>query len=298
MENYKGKVAVVTGGANGIGLGIASELGKRGCNIVITDINVEWGKEATKRLESEGSKVMYIEHDVTKEASWDNMIEIVKKEYSEIHYLFNNAGIMLRPRPLTQMTMKDWQWVIDVNFWGALFGLRKFTDLMLSQEANGLIVTTASTASVAPFSLWGPYSVSKAAVLRTVECYQAEANMMKNPKVRYAVAMPGTVESEISNCEVYRPDEYMACDERAEYVAPSKAGTPQGEALGKLTAEVATERILKQIDYGYTYIFTHRDLTTGLLLEQVNAVLLNKQVVDQTSYDYGYYAKKIERKKA
>ena len=76
----------------------------------------------------------------------------------------------------------------------------------------------------------------------------------------------------------------------------SQPGTPEGEALGKISAELCAERILKQIDYGYTYIFTHRDLTTGLMLEQLNSVLLNKPVTDQLVYDFSYYQKKMERK--
>lgn len=297
MENYKSKVVVITGGANGIGYALAEAIGNLCGKIVITDINTEWGEESLTKLKALGIEATYIEHDVTKEESWDAMIAAVKSRYPEVNYLFNNAGIMLRARPTNMTTLKDWKWLMDVNFWGVLFGLRKFTDIMNLQEKGGLIVTTCSTASVAPFSMWAPYTVTKAAALRLVETYQSEATYKKQTKVRYAAILPGTVVSEISNCECHRPEEYRNEGEPlAEKLPVSQPGTPEGEALGKISAETCTERVLKQIDYGYTYIFTHRDLTTGLMLEQLNSVLLNKPVTDQLVYDYGYYKKKIMRK--
>lgn len=297
MENYINKVAVITGGANGIGYGVAEAIGKQGGKIVITDINTKWGADALAKLKALGIEATYIEHDVTKEESWDAMIATVKGKYSEVNYLFNNAGIMLRARPTSSTTLQDWKWLMDVNFWGVLFGLRKFTDIMNAQDNGGLIVTTCSTASVAPFSMWAPYTVTKAASLRLVETYQCEATYMGETKVRYCAVMPGTVVSQISNCECNRPEEYRNDGEPLAEEGPvSQPGTPEGEALGKISAELCAERILKQIDYGYTYIFTHRDLTTGLMLEQLNSVLLNKPVTDQLVYDFSYYQKKMERK--
>jgi NAD(P)-dependent dehydrogenase (short-subunit alcohol dehydrogenase family) len=295
MEDYKGKVAVITGGANGIGFGIALALGRKGCNVVITDINVKAGKAAEEALHGEGIKSLFIEHDISQEEHWDSVIETIKKEFTEIRYLFNNAGVLNRAVPLKKMTMGDWQWVMNVNFWGTFLGLKKFTELMEEQAVNGQIITTASTAAVAPFSNWTAYSVSKAAVVRLVESYQAEANLAKNKKVKYSVILPGVVETNIFNSELVRPAEYSSSDVKRKEIAAKRAGSSEGDTAGKITVELAVERILKQIDYGYTYIYTHRDLTTTLILEQTNAMLLNKEPVDQLIVDYAYYAKKLQR---
>ncbi|MGI6217994.1 MAG: SDR family NAD(P)-dependent oxidoreductase [Coriobacteriales bacterium] len=296
MENYEGKTAVVTGGGSGIGREIARQVGKKGAKVYITDINVKWGQETEKLLKDEGIDAKYIEHDVTKEESWDKMIDQVLSESKTVDYLFNNAGVMLRARPTSKTTLKDWQWLVDVNFWGILFGLRKFTDIMNKQEGKGVICTTCSTASVAPFSCWAPYTVTKAASLRLCETYQSEANYFKNDKVRYAAVMPGVVETQISNCEVYRPEEYRNEGEPlAEEVPPSDVNSMEARLLGKITPEVAVERILKQLDYGYFYIYTHRDLTTGLMTEQFDTMLLNKPITDQLVYDFAYYRKKVLR---
>lgn len=297
MENYKDKVAVVTGGASGIGYAIAEAVGKKGAKLVIADINREWGAAAEKKLRDQGIEATYIFHDVTKEENWDKLADAVYAKYPEVNYLFNNAGIMLRARPTDATTIKDWKWLMDVNFWGVLFGLRKFTEIMQGQASGGLIVTTCSTASVAPFSMWAPYTVTKAASLRLVETYQCEATYMGNDKVRYAAILPGTVVSQISNCECHRPEAYRnEGEELAEEQPVSQPGTPEGEALGKISAELCAERVLKQIDYGYTYIYTHRDLTVGLMVEQFDSMMLNKPVTDQLVYDFGYYQKKLERK--
>ncbi|AET68490.1 dehydrogenase of unknown specificity, short-chain alcohol dehydrogenase like protein [Desulfosporosinus orientis DSM 765] len=295
MEDYKGKVAVITGGASGIGFGIALALGQKGCNIVITDINVKAGKAAEIKLNEEGIKASFIEHDISNENSWDTAIEMIKLKFSEVHYLFNNAGIVNRAVPLNKMIIKDWQWVLGVNLWGPLFGLRKFTELMDGQAVQGRIITTASTAAVAPFSKWAAYSVSKAAVVRLVENYQAEANLYKKDKVKYSVVMPGVVETNIFNSELNRPSEYANSDVPPKEIIAKGAGTAEGDTAGKISVEKAVERILKQIDYGYTYIYTHRDLTAMLIIEQASAMLLNKAPVDQLVVDYAYYAKKMQR---
>lgn len=118
--------------------------------------------------------VMYVQQDVTVEADWDNLLKTVIGTYGRIDYAFNNAGAMARPKPGMNLTMKDWDWVLDTNIHGTLYGLRKFTGAMMMQPDGGHIITTASTASIAPFSMWGPYSVSKAAVLRLVETFKGE----------------------------------------------------------------------------------------------------------------------------
>jgi NAD(P)-dependent dehydrogenase (short-subunit alcohol dehydrogenase family) len=295
MENYENKIVVVTGGTSGIGKGLALATGKKGARVFITGRNPERGKAAEAELKGAGIDVTFVQQDVTKEEDWKRLAETVTAA-GEVSYVFNNAGIMLRARPLSKLTVEDWKWMMDTNFWGDLYGLRTFTDVMMKQEGKGVICTTCSTASVAPFSCWAPYTTSKAATLRLCECYQAEANYFKNDKVRYAAVMPGVVESDISNCECYRPDEYRNEGEPlAERMPTTPIDSIEGRSLGKISVETAVERILKQLDYGHFYIYTHRDLTMGLMTEQFDAMVLNKPITDQLVYDFGYYRKKIMR---
>lgn len=296
MENYQGKTALITGGTSGLGFAIAEQIGKKGAEVFITGRRIDKGEAAVKKLQNEGVKAAYIHHDISVEESWDQVIRAVKEKTSAIDYLFNNAGVMSRPTPLLKLTKKDWEWVMDTNFWGPMYGLKKFTALMMKQEGGGRIVTTASTASVAAFSLWAPYAVSKTALMRMVECYASEAKLLKMDKVKYNVSFPGVFESNISNSSVYRNEQYKN-DGVTEQEAPSsKAGTLEGDKLGKITAEETAKIILSEVDKDHFYIFTHADLTTALLLEDTSAMILNKPIVDQAQYDFAFYAKKLEEK--
>jgi NADP-dependent 3-hydroxy acid dehydrogenase YdfG len=226
--------------------------------------------------------------------SWDAVIKEVLAKYRTVDYLFNNAGVMMRPKPNIKLTMNDWHWVIDTNVWGALYGLRKFTGIMMGQEKGGHIITTASTATVAPFSMWAPYTVSKAAVSRVVECFQSEASLMKMDKVKYHISYPGVFESDVSNGAVYRNDKYKNEGEVLELEPVSKAGTLEGDKLGKITAEETAQMILEQMEEGKFYIYTHEDLTHALIKAEAEAMLENKPVVDQVVFDFAFYAKKLE----
>ncbi len=295
MIDFKGKSAVITGGASGIGLGIATALANQGCNIAITDINEKKGQAAVKELAKKGVKALFIHHDVTKEADWDTVIATLKKAFPPVDYAFNNAGIILQPAPLTEIKVKDWEWIISVNMWGALFGLRKFTELMEQQDINGHIVTTSSTAAASVTSTWVPYCVTKVAVLRMVEGYQAEANLFGKTKIKYSAIMPAVVYSNIGNSETYRLPEYATSDVPAVEQPNIQPGSPEGDSMGMITTELAVERILKQVSYGHTYIYTHRDLTSALILSETNSLLLNNPPTDQAVFNGAHYAKKAAR---
>lgn len=293
MENYSGKVAVITGGTSGLGYALAELLGKSGAQVVITGRREELGKKAQASLIAMGIEAMYVQHDTSVEESWDAMIKTVMTKYPVVDYLFNNAGVMARPKSVLKLTMNDWNWVLNTNVTGTLLGLRKFTGIMLAQENGGRIVTTASTASVAPFSMWGPYSVSKAAVLRLVESYQGEMNLMKSDKVKFNVSLPGVFESDVSNGTVYRNEKYKNAGEEEKPIPVSKAHTPDGDKLGMITAEEAAKAVLAQVDEGKFYIYTHPDLSYALIPEQTESLKNEKPLTDQAVFDFAFYAKKL-----
>ncbi len=296
MHDYKGKTAVITGGASGIGLGLAAELVDQGCNVAITDIHVKNGEAAAAMLSGKGVKVIFIPHDVSKEEDWDRVISTLKNEMNPIDYAFNNAGVVLMPAMLSDLTVKDWQWIINVNLWGALFGLRKFTELMEKQDIQSRIITTSSIAATAVLSTWVPYSVTKTAVLRMVEGYQAEANLAGKVKIKYSVVMPGVVYSNIINCGLTRPKELLNSDVPMQELPRWEVDTPDGINRGMITTEEAAELILTQVYFGDTYIYTHKDQTIGLILEETNSLILNKAPTDQAVFNLPFNLQKAARK--
>lgn len=294
MNNYENKVAVITGGTSGLGYAFAELLGKAGAKIVITGRREELGFKAEAALKEIGIDVMYVQQDVTVEADWDNLLKTVIGTYGRIDYAFNNAGVMARPKPGMKLTMKDWDWVLDTNIHGTLYGLRKFTGAMMMQPDGGHIITTASTASIAPFSMWGPYSVSKAAVLRLVETFKGEMLLGKVTKIQYCVSLPGVFESDVSNGTCYRSEKYRNPGEQDVVAPTSKAHTPDGDKLGMITAEETAQIIIDQMEAGKFYIYTHEDLSLSLLPEQFKSMQNEQGLTDQAIFDFAFYAKKLQ----
>lgn len=293
MKDYNGKVAVVTGGTSGLGYAVAQLMGNAGATVIVTGRREDVGKQAESELLKTGITAMYVQHDVTSEESWGNLVKAVMGKYGHIDYAFNNAGVMARPKSAMKLTMNDWRWVIDTNIYGTLYGLRTFTGIMMGQEDGGCIITTASTASLAPFSMWGPYSVSKAAVLRLVESFQGEMNLGKVTKIKYCVSLPGVFESDVSNGTCHRGDAYKNAGEVEQPAPVSKAHTPDGDKLGAITALEAAEKIIDQMEQGKFYIYTHEDLSMALLPEQFKSLRNEQGLTDQAVFDFAFYAKKL-----
>lgn len=293
MKNYENKVAVVTGGTSGLGFAFATLMGKAGAHVVVTGRRERQGIKAVSELMKMGVNALYVQQDVTVEADWDKLLKTVIGKYGRIDYAFNNAGVMARPKPAMKLTMNDWDWVLDTNIHGALYGLRKFSGAMMMQEDGGCVITTASTASIAPFSMWGPYTVSKAAVLRLVETFAGEMKLGKIDKIKYCVSMPGVFESDVSNGTCYRNEKYKNPGEEEVPTPVSKAHTPDGDKLGAITALEAAQQVIDQMEEGKFYIYTHPDLSLSLLPEQYKSLKNEQGLTDQAVFDFAFYAKKL-----
>ncbi len=293
MEDYKGKVVVITGGTSGLGYALASLLGAKEARIIVTGRRAEKGTEVESKLKEKGYDVTYMQQDITSEEDWKQLAFKIKGEYGQIDYLFNNAGVMLQPNALMKTSIEDWKWIIDTNFWGSLYGLRVFGGLMFTQETGGRIVTTASTAGVSAFSGWAPYSVTKTALVRLVENYQAEALKFNLEKVKYNVSLPGVFESEIANSTLHRGEQYNNIGGNGQEMPLSVAHTESGDRLGMLTAEETAQIILDQIDEGRFYLLPHADLTERVVTTEAEALNNNGQPCDQAVVDFAFYAEKL-----
>lgn len=293
MEDYKGKVVVITGGTTGLGYALADLLGERGARVVITARTASKGEAVEAELKGKGYDVKFMQQDITSEEGWKKLAFAVKGEYGQVDYLFNNAGVMLQPNALMKTSIEDWKWIVDTNFWGSLYGLRTFSGLMFTQETGGRIVTTASTAGVSAFSGWSPYSVTKTALVRLCECYQAEALKFNLDKVKYNVSLPGVFESEIANSTLRRGDKYHNISGDGKEMPLSQAHTEAGDRLGMLTAKEVATIILDQIDAGNFYLLPHADLTERVVTTEAEALNGNGQPCDQAVVDFAFYAEKL-----
>ncbi|HPC00773.1 MAG TPA: SDR family oxidoreductase [Syntrophales bacterium] len=226
-EYYEDKVAVVTGGASGIGLALCEQLLSLGAGaVVLADLNAEKLKAETARLDGAyPGKVLGIQTDVTKQHSVASMIaQAAEFGGGRIDFLFNNAGLAL-VKPFDETTDEDWKFAFDVNFYGALYGIRAVLPVMRSQ-GGGHIANTASGIAFAPMALQSMYSATKAALVGLTGSLRYE---FWDENIRFSTVIPGTVATPI-------------WDKAGG--APESAITPQESARGILRGLAANERVI------------------------------------------------------
>ena len=204
--NLVDKTAVITGAASGIGLAAAERFLKAGMKVVIADIDANSIYKQVSRLKSEGHPVKGKVTDVTIESSVRELAEFTQSKFGNIHILFNNAGIgggAADDKSLWETSISDWKWVLDINVWGVIHGIRVFTPLMLAHGQEGHIINTASKAGLTfGTSL---YSTSKHTVLALTEALYVQLKQA-NSNLAVSVLCPGAVNTNLnSNSNRIRP---------------------------------------------------------------------------------------------
>ncbi len=205
MQEFHGRVAVVTGAASGIGFALAERAGREGMIVVLSDIEAGPLKTAAASLEDREVKVLTHRTDVSDAASVTALADMVFSELGGVHLLCNNAGVYNRPRPAWEHTESDWRWVLDVNLWGVIHGIRAFVPRMLTSGEEGHVVNTASMAGLVTGGIGtAVYDASKHAVLSLSESLYKDL-VTRQTKVSASVLCPGSVMTNIFTAERNRP---------------------------------------------------------------------------------------------
>ncbi len=220
MKEFKDKVAVITGAASGIGLGIARRAAKEGMKVVLADIEKDALNQAEEELKSSGADVISVVTDVSKLENIEKLAQKTVETFGEVHLLCNNAGVAA-PGVFWESISSDWKWVIGVNLWGVINGIQTFIPIMLQQDNECHIVNTSSMAGILHGDgTNGIYSVTKQAVVALSESLRRSfANPLFGSKIGVSVLCPGIVNTKITNSERNRPAEfcgpdYIPCFER------------------------------------------------------------------------------------
>jgi NAD(P)-dependent dehydrogenase (short-subunit alcohol dehydrogenase family) len=203
MREFKGKVAVITGAASGIGRGIAERCVREGMKLVLADIDDANLGKAEAELKVLGATVLGVRTDVSKRSDVERLARQALDAFGQVHLLFNNAGIGAGGSPW-EATWNDWEWVIGVNLWGVIHGVKVFTPLMLAQNVECHIVNTASAAGLVVGGASAPYSVSKHGVVALSESLYLTLQR-RNALVKASVLCPGLVRTNIIDAERNRP---------------------------------------------------------------------------------------------
>ena len=203
--DISGKTAIVTGAASGIGLGIATALAEAGANVVMADIQKDAVEAAAHALSGTNKRVMPLLIDVTQEQSVLNALAEAERNFGKLHIACNNAGVPMHGTQLVDVPVKDWEFVIGVNVWGIIHGIRHFVPAILKHGEEGHIVNTASVAGFQNRrgTNQGPYSMTKYAALSLSEALEIE---LEGTNVGVSVLCPGPIATNIARGARNRPE--------------------------------------------------------------------------------------------
>ena len=204
MKELAGKVAVVTGAASGIGRALGAGLGRAGMTVVLADVEPGPLAEAARELESRGVRALAVATDVSRADSVSQLAERATDAFGAVHVLCNNAGVFAAG-PSWQVPLSDWEWVLGVNVWGVIHGIRAFVPIFLEQGDGGHVVNTASMAGLTSGPLAGAYYASKHAVVSLSETLYHEMQA-RDPRVGVSVLCPELIATGIGRSERNRPE--------------------------------------------------------------------------------------------
>jgi NAD(P)-dependent dehydrogenase (short-subunit alcohol dehydrogenase family) len=262
MQEFKYKVAVITGAASGLGRAMAERCVQEGMKVVLADVELEPLAETEASMKASGATVLAVRTDVSQPSDVEALAQKTLEAFGAVHLLFNNAGVATGPCAVWESTIADWEWIIGVNLWGVIHGVRIFVPIMLDQDADCHIVNTASVAGLISGPELGAYKVTKHAVVTLSETLYHELAQL-GARIKVSVLCPGVVSTRIMESERNRPGHSPTTEPRdpasaARWEAFRRrvaAGMPPGHVADLVFDAIGTDRF---------YILTHPELQASV----------------------------------
>ena len=254
MKDVKGKVAFITGGASGIGLGMSKVFVNAGINVVIADVRQDHLDQAMHYFEKAKKPVHSFLLDVTDRKAMEMAAEEVEGVHGKIHLLCNNAGVNILG-PIDEASYEDWDWIINVNLGGVVNGLHAFIPRIKAHGEGGHIVNTSSIAGVVASPGTGIYSATKFAIRGLTESLRYD---LAPYNIGVSVLCPGTVATNLHESEHTRPTRYTGASDSSIREKRAMSGSRLAQVLptGMDPMEVG-EKVLRGVRRNDFYIFTH-----------------------------------------
>lgn len=257
MKSFAGGTAVVTGGASGLGLAMATRFAEAGMNIVLGDIESEPLAMAEASIAAKGVKVMPVRTDVAKQDEVQALADAAYERFGKVNILCNNAGVGGSPGAMWELTEEDWKWVIDVDLWSVIHGVRSFVPRMIESGEEAHVVNTASVAGLVSGAVGGPYTVAKFGVVALSEQLYYELGRAGH-NVGVSVLCPGFVNTNIYDSGRNRQTEYgesantptPEAEQRRAMLNAMRNTMMQPEEIGQLVFEAVSSRNLYIIPTG------------------------------------------------
>lgn len=279
MEQLEGRVAVVTGGASGIGRAVATQLAGAGMHVVVADIQQDALDATVANLAEAGRRVIGVRTDVSDGDSVKALADAAVAEFGAVHVVHNNAGVGVGG-PIWAHTERDWQWVLGVNLWGVIHGIRVFVPLMLEQGGPAHVVNTASMAGLISVPYLGAYNVSKHGVVTLSETLHRDLRLA-GADIGVSVLCPGLVMTNIFESQRNRP-EALADDDGGsgglsallEGAGDHSAAADAVDSFGQiLSPDEVGAAVVDAVRRDRFYILTHPESTEALVRTRCDDII-------------------------
>ena len=254
MQQLDGKVAVVTGGASGIGLAMAQRFAREGMKLALADIETGALEQAAADFEADGVEVFPHVVDVSNADQMDGLAQAVLDRFGAVHVVCNNAGVATGG-PMWELSTADWEFALRPNLWGVIHGVRVFTKHLIAQD-EGHIVNTASLAGLVSVPGVGPYNVTKHGVVTLSETLHGELAALGS-NVGVSVLCPGFVNTRLWDSERNRPEELKGAETAPNAEQEQAAQVLKALIVGGTPVDPIAERVLDAVRNQRFYILTH-----------------------------------------
>ena len=259
IDNFQGKTAVLTGAGSGFGLECARIGAKLGMNLVLIDVQQDALDKAEAEMTAQGAQVLARKVDVSNAQAMEQLANDVQQRFGAPHFVFNNAGVGAGGL-VWENSVADWEWVLGVNLWGVVHGVRLFTPMMLAAAKadpayRAHIVNTASMAGLLTAPNMGIYNVSKHAVVALTETLYQDLHLVTD-QVSASVLCPYFVPTGISQSQRNRPTD-LAADKPTASQLIGQAQSDKAVSSGKVSAADVAQKVFDAVASDQFYIYSH-----------------------------------------
>jgi short-subunit dehydrogenase len=274
MHAFTGKVAVVTGAASGIGRALAERFAAADMKVVLADIEDSALTRAVSEMQAQGATVLGVLTDVAKAEAMETLAQKTLQVYGAVHLLCNNAGVAGDFVASWAQPLESWEWVLGVNLWGVIHGIRTFVPIMLDQHTEGHVVNTASLAGLISLPYLSVYHATKHAVVTLSEALHYEL-ALRGAQVKVSVLCPGFVKTHLMESDRNRPVRLRTPDRLQPEMEQTWVDAYREFVATGLPPAAVAEQVFNAIRDEKFYVFPHPE-TCELVRARMETILAQR----------------------